>query len=152
MQRITKIKPFINKYNLEGINFTSRKDNWRKCEKNNVTIVLNVLYAKKEKICSVYVSKHNVDREKQLILWGKTVLSSKWGKMVLSCSKRTFSIIKRNNLTLEIIVVIQGEYRGVGHGICNLKCSLPKKISIVFQNGSNYDYHFIIKQSVNQRT
>ena len=31
--------------------------------------------------------------------------------------------------------------------ICNLKYSVPKRIRIVFHNGSNYDYHFIIKES-----
>ena len=39
-----------------------------------------------------------------------------------------------------------GEYRGAAHSICNLKCSVPKKIPIVFHNRSNYDYHFIIKE------
>ena len=34
-----------------------------------------------------------------------------------------------------------GECRGAAHSIWNLKYSLPKKISIVFHNGSNYDYH-----------
>ena len=29
-QIITKIKPFVNKYNWEGINFPSEKDNWKK--------------------------------------------------------------------------------------------------------------------------
>ena len=38
-----------------------------------------------------------------------------------------------------------GEYRGAAHSICNLKYCVPKKIPIVFHNGSNYDYHFIIK-------
>ena len=37
-----KIKPFINKYNWEGINYLLEKD--------DVTIALNVLYTKKEKI------------------------------------------------------------------------------------------------------
>ena len=37
-------------------------------EKNNVTIALNVLYAKKEKIYPAYVSKHNSNRVKQVIL------------------------------------------------------------------------------------
>ena len=46
-QRIIKIKLFINKYNWEGINFSSEKGDWKKLEKNNVTIALNVLYAKK---------------------------------------------------------------------------------------------------------
>ena len=36
--------------------------------KNNVTIALNVLYAKKEKIYPAYVSKHNSNREKQVTL------------------------------------------------------------------------------------
>ena len=45
-QVITKIKPFINKYNWEGIIFPSERDDWKKFEKN-VTIALNVLYTKK---------------------------------------------------------------------------------------------------------
>ena len=32
------------------------------------------------------------------------------------------------------------------HNICNLKYSVPKNIPIAFHNGSNYDYHFIIKE------
>ena len=46
---MTIIKPSINKYNKEGINFTSENNDWSKFEKNNVTIALNVLYAKKRK-------------------------------------------------------------------------------------------------------
>ena len=41
-QRIKKIKPFINKYNREGINYPSEKDPWKKFEKNHVKIALNV--------------------------------------------------------------------------------------------------------------
>ena len=32
------------------------------------------------------------------------------------------------------------------HNICNLRYNVPKKISIVFHNGSTYDYHFGIKK------
>ena len=39
-----------------------------------------------------------------------------------------------------------GEYRGAAQSICNLKYSVPRRIPIVFHNGSNYDYHFIIKE------
>ena len=39
-----------------------------------------------------------------------------------------------------------GEYIGVAYSECNLKYSVPKEIPIVFHNGSNYDYHFIIKE------
>ena len=48
-QRVTEIKPFINKYNWKGINFQPEKDDWKKFEKNNVKIALNLLYAKKKK-------------------------------------------------------------------------------------------------------
>ena len=50
-QTITKIKPFIDKYNWEGIDYPSEKDYWKKFEKNNLTITLNVLYTKAEKVC-----------------------------------------------------------------------------------------------------
>ena len=49
LQRIAKLKPFTNKYNSQGRNFPSGKDDWKKIQKNNLTIALHVLYAKKEK-------------------------------------------------------------------------------------------------------
>ena len=49
LQRISKIKPFINKHNWKGINFQSEKNDWEKFEKNSNTIALNFFYAKKEK-------------------------------------------------------------------------------------------------------
>ena len=48
--------------------FSIGKDGWKKFEKNNLTIALNFLYVKKEKIHPLYVSKHNSNREKQAIL------------------------------------------------------------------------------------
>ena len=45
-------------------NVPSEKNDWKKFEKNIVRILLNVLYAKKEKIYPAYVSNH----EKQVIL------------------------------------------------------------------------------------
>ena len=46
-QRISKIKPFVNKYIWKGINYPSGKDDWRESEKNNRTIAFKVLYVKK---------------------------------------------------------------------------------------------------------
>ena len=34
--------------------------------------------------------------------------------------------------------------------ICNLRYKVPKEIPIVFHNGSIYDYHFIIKELVEE--
>ena len=39
-----------------------------------------------------------------------------------------------------------GKYRGSAHYICNLRYKTPKKIPVVFHNGSAYDYHLIIKE------
>ena len=36
------------------------------------------------------------------------------------------------------------------HSICSLKFNVPKEISVVFHNGSNYDYHFIVKELANE--
>ena len=63
-QRTTKIKPFINKYNWKGIKFSSEKDNWKKREKNNVTIALSVLYAKKRKKWIFYMFQNTTQIEK----------------------------------------------------------------------------------------
>ena len=38
-----------------------------------------------------------------------------------------------------------GEYRGAAHSMCNLKYSVPERIHLVFHNGFNCVYHFIIK-------
>ena len=43
---------------------------------------------------------------------------------------------------MSVIIVIIGAV----HSICDLKYSLPKKVSMVFHNGSNSDYHLIIKE------
>ena len=48
-QKITKIKLFVNKYNCEGINYPSEKEDLQKQEKKNPAIALNVSYTKKEK-------------------------------------------------------------------------------------------------------
>ena len=42
-----------------------------------------------------------------------------------------------------------GKYRGATHSICNLKFNVSNEIYVVFHRGSNYDYHFIIKELAN---
>ena len=58
----------MDKYNWEAINYPLGKDAWKKCEKHKLMIALNVLYAKKQKIYPAYVSKHNTNLEKHIIL------------------------------------------------------------------------------------
>ena len=39
-----------------------------------------------------------------------------------------------------------GRYQGFCHKICRSKCRSLKEITIIFHNGSTYDYHFIINE------
>ena len=69
-QRVSKIKPFINQYNWNDIDFSSTGKDWKKFELNNESIALNILYVphNTRKIHLAYKSKHNLTREKQVIL------------------------------------------------------------------------------------
>ena len=68
-ERISKIKPFINKYNWKDIDFPTMSKDWKKFESNN-EIALNILCVphNTKKINIAYKSKHNLTREKKLIL------------------------------------------------------------------------------------
>ena len=41
-------------------------------------------------------------------------------------------------------------YRGAAHSKCNLRFNMANEISVAFYNGSNYNYHFIIKELAKQ--
>ena len=68
-QRISKIKPFIEEYNWKDTDFPSTSKDWKKFELNN-EVALNILYVphNTKKIEIAYKSKHNLTREKQIIL------------------------------------------------------------------------------------
>ena len=70
LERISKLKHYINKYNWEGINVPAGSKEWQKFEKNNNTIALNVLYIPRntETISAAYRSEYNNKRKKQVIL------------------------------------------------------------------------------------
>ena len=69
-ERISKLKPYINKYNWEGIEFPAGPKEWGKFERNNKTIALNVLYIphNTKTISVAYRSEYNNKRKKQVIL------------------------------------------------------------------------------------
>ena len=78
-ERISKIKPFIDQYNWNEIDFPSQGKDWKKFELNDKSIALNVLYVphNTEKIRHAYKSKYNLTRENQVILLMITD-SEKW--------------------------------------------------------------------------
>ena len=67
-RRISKIRPFINKCNWDGIKYPSKIGDWETFEKYNWTIALNFLYIKEKEIYPAYISKHNSTREKKKII------------------------------------------------------------------------------------
>ena len=68
LERVSSIKPFINKYKWKGINYLSKIDDWKTFEKSNPTIAPNILYIKEKEICPAYISKINSNCGKQIIL------------------------------------------------------------------------------------
>ena len=65
---LSDIRPFMNKYNWDGIKYPSKIDAQKTFEKNNPSIALNLLYIKKTEICPGYISKINLNCEKKIIL------------------------------------------------------------------------------------
>ena len=70
LERISKIRTFIDQYNWKDIDFSAVSKDWKKFELNNNEIALNILYVphNTKKINITYKSKHNLTREKQVIL------------------------------------------------------------------------------------
>ena len=69
-QGISRIKPFIENYNWNDINFPANKKDWNRFELNNKDVALNILYVPftTKKIEIAYKSKYNLVRDNQIIL------------------------------------------------------------------------------------
>ena len=103
-ERISKIKPFIEQYNWKEIDFPSTSKDWKKFELNN-EIAFNILYLPRntKKIQVASKSKHNLTREKQVILlmisngenWHYLVVKSLNGLLrgITSSHKEDFSYL-----------------------------------------------------------
>ena len=64
-ERISKLKPYINEYNWEVIDYPAGSKEWQKFEENNETIAFNVLYTPYniETKNIAYKSKYNNKRK-----------------------------------------------------------------------------------------
>ena len=69
-QRTSKIRPFIDQYNWKDIDYPATSKDWKKFEQNNELIAINILCVphNTRKIHIAYKSRHNLTREKQVIL------------------------------------------------------------------------------------
>ena len=72
--------------------------------------------------------------------WMKTQKSATFAKTSLNINTLVIKIMVQ--LTAIVIMLVNTE---VLH-ICNLKYSVTKEIPVFLHNGSNYNYHFIIKE------
>ena len=91
-ERISKIKPFIDKYNRKKIDFPSHSKDWKKFESNNKSIALH----NTEKIRHAFKSKYNLTREHQVILLMITD-SEKWHYLAIKSLPALFRRITGNN-------------------------------------------------------
>ena len=100
LQKISKLKPYINQYNWKGIKFPSDKEDWKKFEQNNKEIALNILFVphNKKEIRPAYISKYNHKRKNQVILLMITDDGEKWHYLaVRSLSALLRGISSSNN-------------------------------------------------------
>ena len=79
-QRISKLKPFVNRYNWKDIEFLSYSKYWRKFEQNNMSIALNILFIpyNTKQIRPAYVSKYNNECDIQVNLLIVTDNNNNW--------------------------------------------------------------------------
>ena len=66
--RITKIKPYINNFNWNNINFPPAKQDYKNFEINNFEIALNIYRVNNEKLSQLYRSNYNRTKEVNLLL------------------------------------------------------------------------------------
>ena len=84
-ERISKIKPYISKYNWKGIEFPAGSKDWKKFEQNNKRIALNILFVpyNTEAIRVAYRLEYNHKRENQVNLLMITD-GNKWHYLAVS--------------------------------------------------------------------
>ena len=97
-QRIPKIKPFVDQYNWNEIDFPSHGKDWKKFKSSNKSNALNILYVphNTKKIRHAYKSKYNLTCETQIILLMITD-DEKWHYLAVKSLSALFREITGNN-------------------------------------------------------
>ena len=86
----------------------------------------------------------NFEEKEMIPLTNKEIKSYEKQKVCHICKKEFCD--DKNNKKVRDHCHYTEKFRGAAHNICNLRYNIPKKIPIVFHNGSTYDYHFVIKK------
>ena len=92
------------------------------------------------------------EKKRMLPLTKEEVKSHQDVKVCYICDKRFLKRFakEKNYQKVKDHCHSTSKYRGEVHSICNLKFIVPNKIHLIFHNGSNYDYLFIIKELANE--
>ena len=91
----------------------------------------------------------NYEKKKMMSLTTEEKIYHNKQKICYIC-KKEFDISNKEHHKVKDNCHCTGKYRGAEHNISNLRYRVPKEVSIVFHNGSTYDYHFIIKELVKE--
>ena len=93
----------------------------------------------------------NYEKKKEIILTNEEKESYENQEVCYICEKE-FCTDKNNKKEFQSYCKVRdhchhtGKYKAAAHITCNLRYKIPRQISVVFHNGSTYDYHFIIKE------
>ena len=92
------------------------------------------------------------EKKKMLTLIKEELKSHQDAKVCYICGKRFLKKFAndKNYRKVRDYCHFTGKYRGAAHNICNLRFNVLNEIPVFFHNGSNYDYHFIIKELANE--
>ena len=91
----------------------------------------------------------NYEKEKIFALTKEEKINYNDQQICYIC-KKEFDKSDKKNYKVRDHCHYTGKYKGAAHNICNLRYKVPKEIPVVFHNGSTYDYHFIIKELVEE--
>ena len=121
-ERMSNIKPFIDKYNWKDIDFPAGIKVWKKFQQNNKKIALNILYVphNKKTINLAYKSKYNRKRKYQVVL------------LMITDAKQSDEIDKQHYIALKNVPTDNGFNR------------LTRSLSILFRemtSNNNGDFY-----------
>ena len=93
-QRINKLKPFVSRYNWNGIKFPATTNQISKFEKQNPDIAVNVLFLHLgEEVRQYYISEYNGERDIIVDL----LLIEEWGKKHYCAIKNRSKLLSKLN-------------------------------------------------------
>ena len=156
-QRVSKMKPFIDNYNWNDINFPATKKDWNKFEVNNKNVALNILYVpfSTKKVEIAYKSKYNLIRDNQIIL---LMISNgeNWHYLVVKNLSRLLKGISSNHNSDYYCLNCFQSYRTENklnahkkicenHDYCNIEMPSPSNNVIKYNSGEkSLELPFII--------